>query len=153
VALCTALRRLGLASLGAAVLTPAAAWGLDRFAGRDVILILPHAVRTVEINRATREAGESAASLYGTPVGGDPSSTPEGAAATRPRTTRIVFARADRLVRPPEDPTLLLFKVDKQAGENPLQAMTLHYVGKWVAVAAGVAGLLLVMAGGAMRSR
>ncbi len=136
------LRAACLTALGVAALAIPSGFLLDRFAGQDVVLVLPFGADAIEINRATFEPGEAVAAIYGTPVGGDvgrPGST------AKPPTTRVLFARADRVLRPVEDPSLTLLKVDKQAGDNPLQAVTVAYLAKMTAAGAAIVGVLLLL--------
>lgn len=144
---CTALRRLGAAGLLVAAAAIPVGAALDRVAGRDVVLVLPFPPEVVELNRATREPGDSVAGLYGTPVGGDL----PGAAG--PRVTRVLFPREDRVFRPEEDPTLLVMRLDKQAGDNPLQAMTVAYAARTTALVAAVGGALFLVVGTLLRRR
>jgi hypothetical protein len=137
-------RRLGVAALGAALLAIPAGYVLDRAAGVDVVLILPHPPEAVELNRSVRDAGDPVAEIYGTPVGGDAEAA---AAPGRARTTRVLFPRAERTIRPVEEPGTTLLVLDKQAGDNPLQAVTVRYLARTVALgAAAVGAALLVLA-------
>jgi virulence-associated protein VagC len=99
--------------------------------GKEVTLIAPHDPSTVEVNRALHGPGEPVAEIYGIP--------------TKEKVT-IIAPDGDRLIRPEEDPSLLLMKVDKQAGENPLQARTVWFFAKPVLPALlllGIVGLFL----------
>jgi len=99
--------------------------------GREVVLIAPFDESTVELNRALHSPGDPVAEIYGNPVG---------------QTVRVIAPDKDRLVRPAEKPSLLLLQVDKQKGENPLQAQTIWFFSKFVVPAfavIGVAGLFL----------
>ena len=136
------LRAGCLLALGVAVLAIPGGFLLDRVAGQDVVFVLPFAADAVEVNRATFEPGESVASIYGTPVGGD---VGQAASVGKPPTTRVLFAKAERLIRPVEDPSLTLLKVDKQAGDNPLQAVTVAYLAKMTAAGAAIVGVLLLL--------
>jgi hypothetical protein len=166
------LRAATIGSFAAAALAVPAGALLDRFAGVDVVLVLPHSEDAVAINRATFEAGESVAAIYGTPVGGDVEASAGksasagvgsgdaaragGAAASRaaatPPRTRVLFPRAERLLVPPEDPALTLLKIDKQAGDNPLQAVTVAFFARQFALGAAAVGVLLAIIG-RVRSR
>lgn len=128
-------RRLALLAIGlgagAVLIAPAAAalvsWGW----GRDVILISPHSLMAVALNRAIWSSGEPVSPIYGIP-------------ASEP--IRIVFADPARVIVPPEDTSLTLYSVDKQKGENPLQVRTLWFMAK---VTAAV-GALMILAGGGL---
>jgi hypothetical protein len=99
--------------------------------GRDVLLIAPFDPSTVELNRALHAPGDSVAELYGNPLG-----TP----------VRVIAPNRARIVRPAEDPSLVLLKVDKQRGENPLQARTIWFFSKFAIpalVLVGVIGVIL----------
>jgi hypothetical protein len=92
--------------------------------GRTVILLAtPNAPEIVNANRAMWMAGDPVAPIYGTPIG-DP--------------MRILFAEEDRVIVPAEDPSLTLYKVDKNKGENPLQAQTMRLLGTITALGSGV---------------
>ena len=98
---------------------------------REVVLIAPFDESTVELNRALHSPGDSVAEIYGNPMG---------------QTVRVIAPDKDRLVRPTEKPSLLLLAVDKQKGENPLQAQTIWFFSKFVIpgfVLVGIVGLLL----------
>ncbi len=128
---------LGGAAL--AVLAPAAA-ALLASTAREVQMISPLDPSVVELNRAMWSKGEPVVALYGSPVGARLS---------------IVFVRAENLVVPPEDPSLVLYKVDKQKGENPLQVRTLWFFATWIAAggaAAALAGLAVRKFSGPTRS-
>ena len=127
-----------------------AAWALDRFFARDVVLILPFAPEVVELNRATRETGESAASIYGTPVGGDATASERD---PRPRTTRVVFPNDEKLLRPKEDPEILLLQIDPTAGDHPLQSMSLRWCADRVARAGALLAAALWSVGTVIRRR
>jgi hypothetical protein len=102
-------------------------WGL----GKEVTLITPHDPSAVEVNKALFTPGDSVADLYGIP-----SSEP----------LRVVLPKPDRLIRPDEDPDLLLLSVDKQKGENPLQAQTIWFFSKFTVpplLLLGLIGLFL----------
>lgn len=96
----------------------------------DVILMVPHAPATVELNRALFFPGDSVAQLYGNPLD---------------EPVRILLPALDRLIRPEEDSSLLLLPVDKESGENPLQVQTIWFLVKPAVTAAfllGMAGFL-----------
>jgi hypothetical protein len=131
------VRRLGWILLGSgaalSAAAPAAGFLLDRLWGRDLVMISPHDDATVELNRSLWSPGEPVAEIYGVP--------------TEP--TRVLFADPSRLVVPHENPALTLLKVDKSAGENPLQARTVWFFVRGSLLAfpmlAALGGLLLVL--------
>ena len=122
------LCRIGFWGAGIAVaLACVLDWGL----GRDVILIAPHAPAVVKVNRALYTSGDAVADLYGN-------------ALSKP--VRVIFPSETKLIVPPEDPYVLLLSVDKQRGENPLQAQTIWFFAKFAVggfLVLGGVGLLL----------
>lgn len=131
---CLVRRLLAVAAVGlllAAAAAPAGAWLLDRFAAQEVQMIAPRPAEVVKLNRTLWEEGDPVAEIYGLPTG---------------EPTRVVLAAGDRLFRPAEDPSLLLLRVDKQAGQNPLQARTVWFVA-WRAAGAALLGGLLSLGG------
>ena len=115
-----------IAGFGGALLAPLLALAMDRGLGEDVRLISPHDPPTVEVNRALHAAGEPVAEIYGNPL-----SSP----------VRVIAPDRARIIRPAEDPSLLLLPVNKQRGENPLQARTVWLFAKAAALALGLLGL------------
>ena len=81
----------------------------------------------MELNRALYTTGDAVAELYGNPLA---------------EPVRVIMPPADRLLRPQEDPALLLLEVDKQKGENPLQAQTVWLFTKFAIAAFATLGLL-----------
>jgi hypothetical protein len=121
---------LGLvtAALGAlAPLALAAAALVDRVLSTEVQRIIPKPPEVVVLDRQLWEPGQPVAGIYGTPVG---------------RPLRVVLPDRDRLVRPKEEPGLLLLRVDPQRGEDPLQARTVWFIGVRAAAALGLAAAL-----------
>lgn len=134
------LRRLRSAlialGLGSGCLIVLVALVLDWGLAREVILIVPHDEASIEINRALHSPGDPVADIYGLP-----SSDP----------VRVVAPRWDRIIQPTEAPGILLLKVDKQIGENPLQVQTVWLIARWSALplfALAAVGLLLAKLGG-----
>ena len=120
-----------LVGFGGAALLALTAVGLDRGFGQDVLLIAPHDEAAVELNRGLYSPPEPVAALYGN-------------ALSKP--VRVILPAEDHLIRPEEDPSLVLLKVDKQKGENPLQAQTVWFLAKFVLPGLflmGLAGFLL----------
>jgi hypothetical protein len=122
------LRRLAfMAGFGGLAVGLIAVIATDRALGEEVLMIAPHKPSVVELNRMLYADGDPVAPLYGNPMS---------------EQTRVVMPSEDRLLRPEEDPTLLLFRVDKQRGENPLQTQTLWFFAKFVLPGLALVGLL-----------
>ena len=99
--------------------------------GQNVVMIAPFDESTVELNRALYSPGEQVAELYGNPLG-----TP----------VRVIAPRRQTIIRPAEEPSLVLMRVNKQRGENPLQAQTIWFFGRLVVpslIVLGIVGLIL----------
>jgi hypothetical protein len=123
----TIRRLLFSVGFGGAVIVLVAVLATDKALGREVLMIAPHKSSLVELNRMLYEQGEPIPELYGNPLS---------------ESTRLILPQEDRLVRPAEDPSLLLYKVEKSRGENPLQAQTLWFFTKFAVPALGLLGLL-----------
>jgi hypothetical protein len=130
------LKVLGIASLAVGVLAYPAAWAVDAWAGVDVLMVTAAPDEaTVETNRGMWELNgspkEEVASIYGSP--------PRGGGLTR-----LVILKQERILRPKEDPSLVLYLLPKD--EHPVQAMTFWYFALPVSVGGILAGgaLLLV---------
>ncbi len=119
------LRAAGALSAALAVALPLAALGLDRLAGQRVQLVTAGDPATVRVNRSLYQPGDPVAEIYGTPAG---------------QPLRVLFV-GDRVLAPPEDPALRLLLLDKQRGDNPLQARTLWYLCWRLSLVLGLAGL------------
>ena len=102
-----------------AILAPLAGAAMSAVWGREVILISPHDPGVIELEKISWTQGEPVVDLYGIQNGG---------------VTRVIFPDPDRIIVPEEDPSLTLLKVDKQAGENPLQAQTVWFFVKWLVI-------------------
>lgn len=113
-------RRGAFVALALALALALGAYLADLTWGREVLLIAPHDPAVVELNRSLWSAGEPVADLYGSPM-----SAP----------TRVLVRDEAALVRPEEDPGLVLLPVATLAG-RPFQSRTL-----WWAVRLGEAGL------------
>lgn len=118
-----------LAIVGAlvAVGAPLAAWQVDERYGVEVQMIAPHAPEVAEMERLLADETTPAVTLYGEPLGPP---------------VRLVLTDQSRLIRPPEQPGLVLMPVDKQLGENPLQAKSVWFIAKWSCLGAGVFALV-----------
>lgn len=124
----SALRRIAFVlGFGGAVTVVVAAAAMDLALGEDVLMIAPHDPSVVELNRELYVPGEQVAQLYGNPLS---------------ESTRVVSPASDRLIRPTEQPALLLLRVDKLGGENPLQTQTVWFFTKFMAPAFLLLGLL-----------
>lgn len=122
------LRRFALVlGFGGATLALLVAFGVDRLLGKDVWIIAPHSPETIELNRALYEPDDPVADLYGNSL-----SEP----------VRVILPSGEQLIRPEEDPSLVLLKVNKQAGENPLQASTMWFFVKYLSPALALLGLV-----------
>ena len=122
------LRRFAFVlGFGGATLALLVAFGVDRLLGKDVWIIAPHSPETIELNRALYEPDDPVADLYGNSL-----SEP----------VRVILPSGEQLIRPEEDPSMVLLKVDKQAGENPLQASTLWFFVKYLSPALALLGLV-----------
>ncbi len=88
-------------------------------------MIAPHDPGTVKINRAMYMSGDPVAELYGSPL-----SNP----------IRLIAPDQDHILRPKEDDSIVLFTVDRQQGENPLQARTVWLFAKFAALGFGLLG-------------
>jgi hypothetical protein len=123
-----ALRRIAfVVGFGGAVAVFLAAGTMDLALGKDVLLIAPHDPSVVKLNRELHMHGEPVPQLYGNPMS---------------ETIRVVLPARDRLIRPVEDPALLLLEVDKLRGENPLQTQTVWFFAKFFVPAFALLGLL-----------
>ena len=115
-----------VAGFGGAVFVLGLAMIIDRGFGEEVRLISPHDASTVQVNRALHAPGDPVAEIYGN-------------ALSNP--VRVIAPDADRIVRPDEDPATVLLTVDKQRGENPLQARTVWLFAKAAALGLGLLGV------------
>jgi len=113
-----------IAGFGGTLLVIGLAMIIDRGFGEDVRLISPHDASTVQVNQALYIPGDPVADIYGNPL-----SNP----------VRVIAPDPDRLLHPAEDPSAVLLTVNKQRGENPLQARTV-----WLFAKAGALGLALL---------
>ena len=128
----------GILALTALILIWPTAWALDRFAGRDVTIITPHAPEIVAVNQELWDEGDEVAEIYGVPS---------------QETIRVLFADPTEILVPKENPTQVLLAVDKQAGENPLQARTVWFVAKRAGIGFGAVGVLALGTAGLLTRR
>jgi hypothetical protein len=121
---------------GGSVLVLVAALVLDKGLGKDVLMIIPHEPAVVQLNQNLYVPGDPVAEIYGNPMS-DP--------------VRIVNPSSEKLIRPEENEELLLLRVDKLHGENPLQAQTVWFFARFALPALlvlGIIGLFLPRAAG-----
>ncbi len=115
-----------VAGFGGALLVLGLAVTLDRGLGEEVLLISPHESSTVEVNRALHAPGDPVAEIYGNPL-----SNP----------VRVIWPDPERMLRPEEDRSLVLLAVNKQRGENPVQARTVWLFAETAALGLALLGL------------
>jgi len=115
-----------VAGFGGVLLVLGLALTLDRGLGKEVRLISPHESRTVQVNRALYASGDPVAEIYGNPLSSS---------------VRVIAPDPERVIRPDEDPSLVLMAVNKQEGENPLQARTVWLFAKVASLVLGLFGL------------
>ena len=115
-----------IAGSGGFVVVLALAATLDFGFGQDLLLVAPHEPGTVQVNRALYLEGDPVAELYGNPLD---------------KPVRLIGPDPARIIRPEEDAGLVLFTVDKQQGENPLQARTVWLLARAAMLGFGLLGL------------
>jgi hypothetical protein len=115
-----------VAGFGGALFALGLAMTLDRVFGVEVRLISPHGASTVEVNKALYLPGDPVEEIYGNAL-----SSP----------VRVIAPDQDRVLRPDEDQTVVLLSVNKQLGENPLQARTVWLFAKLGALGLGLLGV------------
>jgi hypothetical protein len=120
----------------ASVLAPTAAACVVSLGSREVVPVSPHAAEVVEVQRAMWTPGEPVAPIYGVPQ----------------ERTWLVFPDRSRIVTPAEDPSLVLMRVDKQRGENPLRIQTVWFLAGCAALAGACAAALGAVALAAVRA-
>lgn len=136
----TKLARLGaLGAIVVAVFVWPVSWVVAGQA-RTLQFIAPFEDAIVEVNRFEYEddatgKDKDIIQIYGAPLGD---------------AEAVVFVDASKIIHPLEKPELALLKVDKEAGDNPLQLGTVRFLTRAVsfgafATAAGFAVLLLVL--------
>ena len=125
---------LSIASLVLAAIAPL----IGRALATDVTLVAAASEFEVAANRELWLDGDPVAEIYGIP-------------SARPAT--LVLPDQAQLVRPAEDPSLTLYLVDKQRGDNPLQLKTVDFFARWAALAAALSTALAVAAGWWLRRR
>ena len=131
------LRVLGFAGLALGVLAYPAAWAVDRAAGTEVLIVMARDAASEETERGLWELNGSeraeAASIYGTPT---------------KEPVRLVFADPARVLRPKEDPSLVLYLL--RDGD---QAQTLWYFALPATAGGLVAGAALLFLSSRMKRK
>ena len=115
------------AGLGTIFLAPALAAIVSAAWGRDVVLIVPFDADLVPLNRLDWTRGQPVAPIYGTTI----------------QRMRVIFPDPGKIIAPLEDPSLTLYKNER--GDHPLQAQTVWFFARWIAMA----GLALAALGAA----
>jgi hypothetical protein len=119
------------------LLSLAAPLALRPFA-KEVTFVAPASREEVAVNQELWAKGEPVAPIYGIP-------------ASQPAV--ILFPDDSRLLRPTEDRNLLLYLVDKQRGDNPLQLKTVAFIARFAALGFGAGALVAVLALAWLRRR
>lgn len=128
----------GWLSLGLGVLAFSAALALESFGSPEVLPISPHSPDVVRFEQSMFVIGDPVPNIYGVPM---------------EEKIRVVLPDSSRIIRPTEDPSLVLYKVDKQAGENPLQLKTVWFIARWVGIPSLLSGVLFLAIARALRRR
>lgn len=97
----------------------------------EVTFLSPASPEIRALNKELWVEGDSVMDIYGV-AAGEP--------------VAILFPDDDRLIRPSEDPSLTLYVVDKQRGDNPLQAKMVSFFAKFAALGF-LAGIGLALTG------
>ncbi len=129
--------RVARASLVAALLIPLAALLTDLGWGHEVLLIVPHDLAVVRLNRSLWSAGEPVAEIYGNPM-------------TMP--ARVLLASHRTILHPEESPALSLVPV-ASGGMRPIQVRTLWWGARLATTALAVAAAVLFGASSLARRR
>ena len=130
------MRAPAIAALSFAALVYPAVWILDSTAV-EAWQIEPFEPDIVEINRLLDAPSPSdpdyrrkVAGLYGNAIG---------------EPDRFLFVPPEKYVYPVEIPELRLLPVDKQEGDDPLQAKTVYFFAPWLLGGAGAVGVALLI--------
>jgi len=89
-------------------------------------------------SKDSKEYREAVLRIYGVPVD---------------EPTKVVFWPAEKFIHPAQLPSLTVLPVYKDKGDNPLQVKTLYFFAGRMAVAAGVAGIVMLFAWLLVRKR
>ncbi len=98
----------------------------------EVLLITPKAADVVAFEKELWEEGDPVAEIYGVPTD---------------KTIELAFADEARLIRPEEDPAVVLMRVDKVAGEKPVQLKTVWFAAQRAAIGLGVFSIAALLGG------
>lgn len=103
----------------------------------EAVMIQPHDPSVVEVNRGMWQLDP--------PDPKAPDFEKQVIAIYGNGSTRVkaVFVPKSRFIHPEELQGLVLLTVDKQKGENPLQAQTVWFVATWLLIGSAWAGVLL----------
>jgi hypothetical protein len=123
----TLLLAAGIGSQAGVAVVLIGAWVLSAHFSSDVLFIAPNAPEAVEMERMIWEEGDPVVPIYGIPAD---------------EKQRILFADEGKIVRPEEDSNLILYRVSKEQGDNPLQEKTLWFFARWAATGLGVAAAI-----------
>lgn len=118
---------LGCASCVILILILIGAGMIDRFYSKEVLIISPKPQDVVELERMMWMPGDPVADIYGIPTD---------------HPVKVVMPDSTRIIRPEEDPSLVLLAVDKQQGDNPLQVQTVWFITTRLAIGLGLMSLL-----------
>jgi hypothetical protein len=118
---------MSLAGLVASLAAPLAARAL----ATEVVFISPGSPEEVAVNKELWAPGDPVVDIYGVPAG-------------EPAT--ILFPDQSKVIRPAEDPSQRLYVVDKQQGDNPLQAKMVTFFARLAALGFGIAAALVLAA-------
>ena len=115
-----ALTILGICGI---VLSGAIGWYLIATA-KLVTLINPHDASVVSLNKSMYTKGDNVEEVYGNPL---------------EKKVRLVMLDEKKIIHPEEDPSLTLYPVDKQKGDNPIQVQSI-----WLFMRSCLGGFLIV---------
>lgn len=116
---------MGIACVALVVTILAAAAVLASSYSSKVLVVTPAAPEAVALNKMLWVEGDEVAEIYGVPSG---------------EPQMILFADPARMIRPEEDPSLTLYRVTKEAGENPLQEKTMWFFVRLAVIGLSVMG-------------
>jgi hypothetical protein len=119
------LLALGILSVIGVTAVLGVAYVLSSSSTTEVLIITPAAPEAVEMNKMLWEEGEPVDEIYGVPAS---------------EAQLILFADESRIIRPEEDPGLVLYTVVKEEGENPLQEKTIWFFSRWALIGLALFG-------------